>query len=82
MENKSEHIREFYAIITVVAKFRHHLLGKKFIICIDHQSLKALTDQKLHTPKQHKWLHKLLEYNFEIHYKLGRENMVVDALSK
>ncbi|XP_025625640.1 uncharacterized protein [Arachis hypogaea] len=40
---------------------------------IVHQSLKALL-------KQHKWMHKLLGYDFEIHYKSGAENVAADAL--
>jgi len=52
MQNKSAYTREFYTITAVVAKFRHYLLGKKFIIRTDHQNLKALTDQNFRTPEQ------------------------------
>ena len=34
------------------------------------------------TPKKQKWLAKLLGYDYEILYWLGRENLVVDALSR
>ncbi|XP_072086978.1 uncharacterized protein [Arachis hypogaea] len=82
MQQQSAYTREFYAITEAIAKFRHYLLGKKFVIRTDQQSLKALLEQNLHTPEQHKWLHKLLGYDFEIHYKLGSENVVADALSR
>nr|GEZ93895.1 Ty3/gypsy retrotransposon protein [Tanacetum cinerariifolium] len=32
--------------------------------------------------QQHKWLTKLLEYDFEVYYKPGKENRVADALSR
>ena len=32
--------------------------------------------------EHHKWLLKLLSYNFDIQYKLGKDNTVVDGLSR
>ncbi|XP_072066649.1 uncharacterized protein [Arachis hypogaea] len=82
LQKKSAYIREFYAITEALAKFRHYLLRKRFILHTDHQSLKALLEQDLHTPEQHKWLHKLLGFDFEIHYKAGTENVATDAFSR
>nr|GEU88200.1 putative mitochondrial protein [Tanacetum cinerariifolium] len=48
----------------------------------DHFSLKYLLNQKLTTPFHFKWLPKLLGYDYEIVYKKGSENVVVDALSR
>jgi len=63
MQRQSTYTRELYVITEAIAKFRHYLLGRKFIIRTDHQSLMALLEQNLHTPYQHKWLHKLLGYD-------------------
>ena len=82
MQRQSAYTREFYAITEAIAKFRHYLLGKKFIIRTDQQSIKSLLNQNLHTPEQHKWLHKLLGYDFEIQYKPGGENVPAYALSR
>jgi len=82
MQKKSTYIWEFFAITEAIAKFRHYLLDNTFIICTDQQSLKALTDQNLHRTEQHKWLKKLLGYNFQIQYKPGHDNVTADALSR
>lgn len=37
--------------------------------------------QRIYTQTQQKWLTKLMGYNFEITYKKGSENIMVDALS-
>jgi hypothetical protein len=36
----------------------------------------------LSSPEKHKWATKLLGYDYEIIYKKGKENVVVDALSR
>jgi hypothetical protein len=57
-------------------------LGSKLIIKIDQQSLKYITEQRVAEGIQHKLMLKLLEFDFTIEYKKGKENLVVDALSK
>ena len=49
---------------------------------MNHHNLKDLLTQTIQTPEQHKWLTKLLGYDFELNYKLRKENKVVDALSR
>ena len=41
-----------------------------------------LLEQRIGTPKQQKWITKLLGYSFVIDYKKGKENVVADALSR
>src|SRR5262249_18468492 len=38
--------------------------------------------QVIQTPEQHKYLTKLLGYDYSIEYKAGKENVVADALSR
>ncbi|CAH9143923.1 unnamed protein product [Cuscuta epithymum] len=82
MQKQSAYAREFYAITEAIAKFRHYLLGHRFIIRTDQKSLRSLTDQAINTPEQQKWLQKLLGYDFSIEYKLGKENIGADSLSR
>ncbi|XP_019414654.1 PREDICTED: uncharacterized protein LOC109326422 [Lupinus angustifolius] len=78
----STYEKELIAVVFVVQKWRHYLLNKHFIIRTDHRSPKYILDQRLTTDFQQKWLVKLMEFDFSIEYKLGRENVVVDALSR
>ena len=82
MQRQSAYTREFFAITEAIAKFRHYLLGHKFIIKTDQKSLRSLTDQVVHTPEQQNWLHKLIGYDFTIEYKPGKENVAADSLSR
>ncbi|PNX92431.1 Ty3/gypsy retrotransposon protein, partial [Trifolium pratense] len=81
-QKKSAYFREMLAIAEAIAKFRHYLLGHKFIIRTDQKSLRNLMEQSLQTPEQQEWLHKFLGYDFTIEYKPGKENMAADALSR
>ena len=58
------------------------MLGRKFIIHTNQQSLKELMTQVIQTPKQQYYLAKLLGYTYEIVYKPGSTNRVADALSR
>ena len=70
------------AILHAVDTWRPYLLGRRFQIRTDHQSLKYFLEQRLSSPQQNKWLAKMLECDYEIIYKKGRENIVEDALSR
>ena len=82
MQKQSAYAREFFAIMATIAKFKHYLLGHKFIIRTDQKSLRSLTDQVVHTPEQQNWIHKLMGYDFTIEYKPEKENVVANSLSR
>ncbi|KAA3458751.1 Retrotransposable element Tf2 [Gossypium australe] len=69
-----------YAITQAVAKWRQYLVGHRFSIITDQQSLKNLTNQVIRTPEQQKWLGELVGYDFEILYRLGKHNQAADTL--
>ena len=74
--------KELMAIVFVVLKWRPYLLGKHFIIRTNKRSLKYLLAQGVIGPDYHKWVCKLLGYDFEIQYKPGQLNRATDALSR
>jgi hypothetical protein len=57
-------------------------LGQCFQIKTDHQSLKYFLEQCISSPEKQKWVTKLFGYDYEIIYKKGKDNVVVDALSQ
>ncbi|KAH0672193.1 hypothetical protein KY284_023280 [Solanum tuberosum] len=81
-QGASSYHREMFAIIQAVSKWRQYLLGHKFTIYTDQQSLKNLTNQAIQTPEQQKWLSKLVGYYFQIIYRPGKLNQAGDALSR
>ncbi|XP_041009343.1 uncharacterized protein LOC121253391 [Juglans microcarpa x Juglans regia] len=78
----STYEKELFALVSAVQKWRPYLLGQAFVVKTDHLSLKFLLDQRVGTTMQQKWISKLLGYDFVVEFKRGRENVVVDALSR
>ncbi|XP_025635201.2 uncharacterized protein [Arachis hypogaea] len=50
-QKQSVYARKMQAILAAVAKFRHYLLGHRFVIWTDHKSLKELQAQTIQTPE-------------------------------
>ena len=70
------------AILHALKKWRPYLIGRHFKVKTDHDNLKYFLEQRLSSEKQQKWVTKILCYYFEIVYKKGKQNVVVDALSR
>ncbi|MCH83059.1 hypothetical protein A2U01_0003873, partial [Trifolium medium] len=81
-QKQSAYIRELLAITEALAKFRHYLLGHRFVIKTDQKGLKSLLEQSLQTPEQQEWLHKFIGFDFHIEYKPGKDNIPADTLSR
>lgn len=70
------------AILTAIDHWRSYLQMGEFTILTDHHSLIHLSDQRIHTPWQHKAFTKLLGLSYKICYRKGTTNAAVDALSR
>jgi hypothetical protein len=80
--NYATHDLELAAVVHALRKWRHYLMGKKFELRTDHNSLKYLFDQPTLNARQIRWLEFLCEYDFDIRYIKGKDNKVADALSR
>ena len=57
------------------------MLGNVCHIYTDHKSLKYIFTQPKLNMRQRRWLELIKDYNLEVHYHLGKANVVADALS-
>jgi hypothetical protein len=74
--------KEMLAIMHALAKFRQYLVGARFVVKSDHNSLKYLLEQKDLNERQQKWVSRIQAYDFDIEFVKGKNNVVVDALSR
>jgi hypothetical protein len=51
--------KEMLAIMHALTKFRQYLVGNKFVVKTDHNSLKYFLEQKDLSEHQHKWVTKV-----------------------
>ena len=80
--NYPAHDLELLRVVHACKVWRHYLLGVRFKIRCDHQSLCYIMTQILLNNRQRRWLEFLQEYDFEIEYLPGRDNVIADALSR
>ncbi|WVZ97976.1 hypothetical protein U9M48_043471 [Paspalum notatum var. saurae] len=81
-EKYPTHDLELAAVVHALKIWRHYLLGNKCDIYTDHKSLKYIFTQSELNMRQRRWLELIKDYELEIHYHLGKANVVADALSR
>jgi hypothetical protein len=80
--NYVTHDLELVAIVHVLKMWRHYLLGRIFILMIDHCGLSHLFDQPKLNVRKSRWMALLTEFDFEIKHIKGKQNRVVDSLRR
>lgn len=81
-KNYSTIERELAAIRWGIKTFKSFLLGIPFILQTDHQPLKYLYSLKNVDSRLARTLTDLLEFDFEIEYISGKDNIIADGLSR
>ena len=74
--------KEALAMVYAVNKFRHYLLGNRFIFYVDHLALQYLVNKPQVSGKLARWLLLFLEFDFKVIYKPDKIHGVADALSR
>ena len=59
-----------------------YLYGEWFEVFSYHKSLRYIFKQKDLNMRQHRWMEFLDDYDYTLHYHLGKANVVADALSR
>jgi ribonuclease HI len=80
-KNYPTHDLELAAVIHALKIWMHYLMGTRWNIYTDHKSLKYIFTQADLNMRQRRWLELIKDYDLEVHYHLGKANVVADALS-
>ena len=81
-KNKPTILKELTAIHWAINYFKAYLYGKKFTIRTDHRPLVYLFGMKNPTSKLTRIRIDLEEFDFDVVYIAGKENVAADALSR
>jgi hypothetical protein len=81
-KNYPTHDLELATVVHALMTWRHYLYGQKCDIYTDHKSLKYIFTQLELNTRLRRWLELIKDYELEIHYHLGKANVVEDALSR
>ena len=73
---------ELEAIVLALKIWRHYLYGEQFEVFSNHKSLKYIFTQRDLNMRQRGWMEYLENYDFTLHYHLGKANVVANEVSQ
>ena len=74
--------KELLSVVSFIKYFRPYLLGKAFVLCIDHGSLTWLSNFTNPEGQLARSLEALQEYDFQIVHRQGSSHGNADAMSR
>ena len=74
--------KELLAVVRLTRHFKHYLLGRRFTLRTDHNSLLWLMGFKNIEGQVARWIEELAVYNMEIVHRPGQDNENADGLSR
>nr|GEW88746.1 hypothetical protein [Tanacetum cinerariifolium] len=80
--NYTTHDLELGAVVFAIKIWRHYLYGTESVIHTDHKSLQHIFSHKELNMRQRCWIELFSDYDCEIHYHLGKADVVANALSR
>ena len=69
-------------VVHALKKWWHYLLSQVFELVTGHKSLKWIFTQPDLNMRQRRWVEFLQEFTFEIKFRPGKENQIIDSLSR
>jgi hypothetical protein len=73
---------ELVAVVMALRMWHHYLHGNVVHIYTDYKSLKYIFTQPDLNMRQRRWLELIKDYKLEVHYHLGKANVIADMLSR
>jgi len=74
--------REAYAIVWALGRFRDLIFGSSIVFFCDHNPLQYIRESATKSAKLLRWSLALAEFDLDITYTKGSENVVADYLSR
>ena len=74
--------REALGMIFSVQKFRHYLLGNKFVFHVNHDALKYMINKPQLSGRIARWVLLLQEFDFTVEVRPGKSHANADHLSR
>jgi hypothetical protein len=74
--------KEFLVVVYAINKFHHYITGYSVFVHTDHSAIHYLMNKPVTNGRVTRWLLLLQEFDISIIDKPGRENVVVDFLSR
>ena len=78
----STYDKELYALVRTLETWQHYLWPKEFVIHSDYESLKHINSQAKLNHRHAKWVEFIDTFPCVFKHKKGKENVIVDALSR
>ncbi len=73
---------ECLAVVESVKHFSYYLYGRRFKLITDHKGLSSLRSGRQLNRRVYGWALTLAEFDFELEYRSGSQNVVADDLSR
>jgi hypothetical protein len=80
--NYSTYDKELYALVHILETWQYYLWPKEFVIHSDHESLKHIRGQAKLKKHHAMWVEFIETFPYIIKHKKGKDNVIVDALSR
>ena len=70
-----------FTVLFAFKKFLSYLLGTRVIVHTDHSALRYLMEKRDVKRRLIRWVIRVQEFDFEVKYRKGTKNQVIDHLS-